>query len=185
MKAAYILFDGLTALDFIGVYDPLGRLRTMNVLPEFSWRVCAMTKTVTDDRGLLFTADTVGESLAGYDLIIIPGGFGTKPLETDRAFLAWLATASDVPLKTSVCTGAMLLGAAGFLGDRPATTHHNSYADLAYYCKDIRTDRVVDAGDVITAGGVSSAISLGLHLVERFAGADARRIIARQMDYPY
>ena len=85
----------------------------------------------------------------------------------------------------SVCTGALLLGAAGFLRGRRATTHPNAYKELEPYCGTVVHDRVVDEGDVITARGVSSAIDAGLHVVQRIAGADARMRIAAQMDYPY
>jgi cyclohexyl-isocyanide hydratase len=74
-----------------------------------------------------------------------------------------------VPLKVSVCTGALLLGAAGFLQGRRATTHPSVYKELEPYCGMVVRERVVDEGDVITAGGVSASIDLGLHLVERLA----------------
>ena len=185
MKTAFLLFDRLTALDFVGVYDPLTRLRSMQVMPDFAWSLCAFTNEVTDDRGLRFIPDAVAESLAGYDLIVVPGGFGTRPLQQDEAFLDWLRTAAPVPLKASVCTGALLLGAAGFLEGKRATTHPNNFDDLAPYCAHVVDARVVDEGDIITARGVTSALDLGLHLVERLAGEAARARIAKQMDYPY
>ena len=95
------------------------------------------------------------------------------------------AAAIGEPLKVSVCTGALLLGAAGFLQGRRATTHPSAYQELEPYCGEVVRERVVDEGDVVTAGGVSASIDLGLHLVQRLAGADARRRIAAQMDYPY
>ena len=185
MKAAFILFDRLTAMDFVGVYDPLTRLRSMGVMPDFEWSLCGLTLDVEDDRGLLFIPDTLAEPLDGYDLIVVPGGYGTRPLQQDKAFLTWLRTAEAVPLKASVCTGALLLGAAGFLEGKRATTHPSNFDDLAPYCAHVVDERVVDEGDVITARGVTSAIDLGLHLVERLAGEAARARIAKQMDYPY
>src|SRR5687767_12504086 len=100
----------MTALDFVSVYDPLTRLRSMGILPDFRWRVCAMTASVSDDRGLRFTPDMVGGALSGFDLLIVPGGYGTRALMRDRSFLDWLRSASSVPLKASVCTGSLLLG---------------------------------------------------------------------------
>lgn len=82
-----------------------------------------------------------------------------------------------------VCTGSLLLGAAGWLRDKPATTHPGAIDDLANYCRDVRSERVVDAGDIITSGGVTAAIDLGLHLVSRFAGEAARLRVAWQMEY--
>ncbi|MCK5913732.1 MAG: DJ-1/PfpI family protein, partial [Desulfuromusa sp.] len=94
-------------------------------------------------------------------------------------------TAAPVPLKASVCSGSLLLGAAGFLRGKKATTHPKAYTELARYCAKVSKERIVDEGDVITARGVTSAIDLGLHLVERLAGKETRIEIARQMDYPY
>ncbi len=185
MKTAFILFDQLTALDFVGVYDPLTRLRSMQVMPAFTWSLCAFTKDVCDDKGLRFSPDVVAEPLDEYDLIVVPGGFGTRPLQHDEAFLDWLRTAQAVPLKVSVCTGAILLGAAGFLKGKRATTHPHNFDELAPYCAQVVDQRIVDEGDIVTARGVTSAIDLGLYLVERLAGEAARTRIAKQMDYPY
>lgn len=185
MKTAFILFDQLTALDFVGVYDPLTRLRSMQVMPAFTWSLCAFTKEIADDKGLRFSPDVVAEPLDEYDLVVVPGGFGTRPLQHDDAFLDWLRTAEAVPLKVSVCTGALLLGAAGFLKGKRATTHPNGFDALAPYCAHVVDQRIVDEGDVVTARGVTSAIDLGLYLVERLAGEAARARIAKQMDYPY
>lgn len=185
MKAALIVFDNMTSLDFIGFYDPVTRLKTMKFMEAFSWDVCARQPRITDDRGLNITAGVVGESLAGYDLLFIPGGFGTRPLQHDSAFVDWIATARDVPLKTSVCTGSLLLGAAGFLKGKRATTHPGAYQELEPYCAMVVRQRIVDEGDVITGGGVSTSIDLGLHVVEKLTGPAARASIAKQMDYPY
>lgn len=185
MKTAFIIFDQMTALDLIGAYDPLTRLKSMNILPDFEWDICAFTEEVTDDKGLRLSPDIVGQSLGGYDLIFVPGGFGTRSLQFDAGFTGWLKTASPVKLKVSVCTGALLMGAAGFLAGKRATTHPSAFEQLEPYCETVVNQRVVDEGEVITGGGVSSSIDLGLHLVERLAGSDARTIIAKQMDYPY
>ncbi|MBU1183525.1 MAG: DJ-1/PfpI family protein [Pseudomonadota bacterium] len=185
MKTAFIIFDRMTALDLIGVYDPLTRLKSMNFVPEFNWQMCAFTEEISDDRGLRFVPDTVAESLGGYDLIVVPGGFGTRALQHDKLFTDWLKSAAPVKLKTSVCTGALLLGSAGFLAGKRATTHPNAFEELKLYCAAVETRRIVDEGDVVTARGVSSSLDLGLHLVERIAGSKARAHIAKQMDYPY
>ena len=140
---------------------------------------------MADDRGLRVGPDVVNEPLTGYDLLFIPGGFATRSLQHDAAFIAWLKSAASVPLKISVCTGALLLGAAGFLQGRRATTHPSAHAELAPYCRTVVSERVVDEGEVITAGGVSASLDLGLHVVQRLSGRDARERIARQMDYPY
>jgi len=94
MKIAFVIFDGLTALDFIGVYDPLTRLRTMGFIPDLTWDVCAFTPAVRDNTRLAFAPDKVGEPLAGYDIVVLPGGYGTRALIRDQNFLAWLRTAT-------------------------------------------------------------------------------------------
>lgn len=185
MHAAFVLFDRLTALDFVGAYDPLTRLRSMGFVPDFTWDLCARQANVVDDRGLILTAGKVGEPLSGYDLLVVPGGYGTRDLQTHAGFLAWLRTADAVPLKAAVCTGSLLLGAAGFLAGKPATTHPAAFADLGQYAQVDTTRRVVDAGNVVTARGVSAGIDLGLHLVQRLAGVAVAKKVATQMDYPW
>jgi len=187
MKAALVIFDHMTYLDFVGFYDPLTRLRSMNVLADFEWRICSNRERVTDDRGagLTLLADSVLEPLSAYDLLFVPGGYGTRRLQDDGRFMEWLRTAGPVPLKVSVCTGSLLLGAAGFLRGKRATTHPSSLKELEPFCAAVLGDRIVDEGDVITGGGVSAAIDLGLHVVERLAGLDARSRIAAQMCYPW
>jgi transcriptional regulator GlxA family with amidase domain len=185
MKAALVIFDGMTMLDFVGFYDALTRLRTMKFMPDLEWRICSPRPQAKDDRGLGMLADSVGESLSGHDLLYVPGGMGTRGLQHDRAFIDWIGTARDADLKISVCTGALILGAAGFLNGRRATTHPAALKELEPYCAEVVADRIVDEGNVITAGGVATSIDLGLHVVERLAGADARARMAKQMDYPY
>ena len=185
MKAAFVLFDRLTFLDFIGFYDAVTRLKTLKIQEDFAWRTCAMTQQVTDDRGLKIAVDSVAEPLQGYDLLFVPGGFGTRALQHDAKFVQWLQTAGDAQYKISVCTGALLLGAAGYLKGLRATTHPSAYKELEPYCKTVLQERVVDEGDIITGRGVSTSIDLGLHVVERLAGAEARSRVATQMDYPY
>jgi transcriptional regulator GlxA family with amidase domain len=110
---------------------------------------------------------------------------GTRDLQHEREFIDWLKTATPVKQKVSVCTGALLLGAAGFLRGKRATTHPSALKELEPYCEKVLTDRIVDEGDVVTGSGVSTSIDLGLHMVERIAGPDARTRAARQMCYPY
>ena len=185
MRAAFVIFEGMTALDFVGAYDPLTRLKSMRLLPEFEWDLCAFDADVSDDKGLKFKPDLVGEPLNPYDLIVVPGGFGTRTLQRDRAFIDWLRTSEAVKLKASVCTGSLLLGAAGFLKNKHATTHPSAFEELRPYCAQVLDKRVVDEGDIVTARGVTSALDLGLYLIERLAGSEARARVARQMDYPY
>jgi cyclohexyl-isocyanide hydratase len=173
----------MTALDFIGVYDPLVRLKRMGFLPALEWDICGTAEKVHDSTGLHFKPTKVNEDLGSYDMVVIPGGEGSRRLLDDDDFIAWLATASSCKRKASVCTGALLMGAAGFLRDRRATTHPSAMRELKRFCRAVVPGRIVDEGEVITAGGVTAAIDLGLYLCEELAGQAAKEQIRRQMDY--
>jgi cyclohexyl-isocyanide hydratase len=185
MKVGFIIYDGMTALDFVGAYDPVIRLNTMGFLPDLQWEVCARSMTVEDGAGLAFIPTKVGESLHVYDMIIVPGGYGSRRLIDDGAFIQWLRTAAPCHLKVSVCTGALLLGAAGFLKGKTATTHRSAFDDLRPFCASVVDRRIVDEGDVITARGVSASIDLGLYLCEKLTGREAKERIRQQMDYEH
>ena len=185
MKVAFVIFDRMTALDFIGFYDPVTRLKTMDFLPDMEWQVCARTTEVHDDKGLTFRVSRIEETLEGYDLIFLPGGQGTRTLKDDASFIEWIRSARSCRYKVSVCTGALILGAAGFLEGRTATTNPRAYDLLKAYTQKVSRERIVDDREVITAGAVASSIDLGLYVCEKFAGAEVRRKIQKQMDYPY
>jgi transcriptional regulator GlxA family with amidase domain len=184
MNIGFVTFDGLTVLDFVGVYDAVTRLRN-GYLPDLRWDICARSERVCDNTGLSLTPTRVGQPLTGYDMLIVPGGFGTRILMHDASFVDWVRTAAGAHYKVSVCTGSLLLGAAGSLAGKRATTHPSAYELLAPFCAQVVDERVVDEGDVITARGVTSSISLGLYLCEKLAGHAAREKIGMQMDYPY
>ncbi len=183
MKVAFIIYDGMTTLDFIGVYDPVTRLKTMGCMPELEWEICAQSGTISDGTGLHLMPTKIGESLRGYDMVIVPGGFGSRKLVDDSGFTEWLRTATLCKFKVSVCTGALLLGAAGFLKGKTATTHRTAFKELGRFCSSVVDRRIVDEGDVITARGVTSSIDLGLYLCEKLAGREAKERIRQQMDY--
>jgi cyclohexyl-isocyanide hydratase len=185
VKIAFVIFNGLTTLDFIGIYDPLTRLQTMGFMPDLSWDICSFTDIVKDDRGLVMIPTAIQEPLQSYDVLVAPGGFGTRTLIHDKNFVEWIKTAEPCRLKVSVCTGALLLGAAGFLKDKRATTHPSAFQELKPFCRMVLENRIVDEGNIITAGGVSSGIDAGLHVVEKLAGGETKKKIAKQMDYPY
>jgi len=185
MKIAFVVFNGLTMLDFIGIYDPLTRLKTMGFMPDLTWDICAYTDIVKDDRGLIMVPTAIQEPLQSYEALVVPGGYGTRMLIHDPKFVQWIKTAEPCKWKVSVCTGALLLGAAGFLRGKRATTHPSALQELTPFCQRVLENRIVDEGDIITAGGVSSGIDEGLYVVGRLAGAEAGSKIAKQMDYPY
>jgi cyclohexyl-isocyanide hydratase len=183
MKIAFVIFEGITLLDLIGIYDPVSRLKSMQYLPDISWEFCSFAPSVKDHFGLEIVPTKVNQSLAGYDAIIIPGGYGTRQLQLETDFLNWIKTAEPVKYKMSICTGSLILGAAGFLKGKTATSHFSEYETLALYCSKVSQQRIVEDGDVITAGAVSSSIDLGIFLCEKWAGKEAAIEIRKRMDY--
>lgn len=181
MNVAFVAYDGMTALDFVGAYDPITRLDRMG-FRKLEWDICARSPRVTAN-GLTLEADRVEPDLGEYALVFVPGGTATRELRHEPAVIDWLETAASCRYKTAVCTGSLLLGAAGFLEGRRATTHPSEYETLAEYAT-VRTERVVHDGDAITGRGVSAAIDLGLYVVEVLSDPETREAIARQMDYP-
>ncbi|MEL6925016.1 MAG: DJ-1/PfpI family protein [Bacteroidota bacterium] len=183
MKIAYILFDDITLLDFVGIYDPLSRIRLKNMLPDFQWDLCSHQAMIEDGYGLKMKMDKVRPDLSTYDMLIVPGGFGTRELMKDAEYLEWLRTAAPVPYKVSVCTGSLLLGAAGFLEGKSATTHFNEYETLKPFCKTVVPDRIVVDGKTITAGAVASSLDLGLYLCSLLVGGAKTEEIRVMMNY--
>lgn len=185
MKIAFIIYNGMTALDFIGAYDPLTRLKSMGFLKDLKWDICSHARKVKDNTGLVFIPTKVNKSLKNYDMVIVPGGFGSKKLVRNKGFIKWLKTVEDCKFKVSVCTGSLLLGAAGFLKSRKATTHPDAFNELKKFCFSVVDQRIVDEGDVITARGVTSSIDLGLYLCEKLAGKRIKKKIRKQIDYQH
>ena len=183
MRIGFIIYHEMTALDFVGVYDPLIRLKTMGFMPGLRWDICGFSSEVADSVGLGFIPTSVGAPLQEYDMIIVPGGSGSRKLLDDENFIKWLKTAEPCRLKVSVCTGSLLLGAAGFLKGKKATTHPDAFDELRRFCSSVVDERIVDEGDVITARGVTSSIDLGLYLCRKLAGPRAEEQIRQRMDY--
>lgn len=193
MNIAFVVFQGMTVLDFIGVYDAVTRLKSMEFMPNLRWEICAASDEVWDERvshpeskGLCLKPTQVNKPLNDYDMVIIPGGYGTRQLMKNDQFITWLRTAQNCPLKVSVCTGSSLLASAGFLNGKKATTHPSAFDELREFSEVVVVnERIVDQGEIITVRGVTSSIDLGLHLCEKLAGHEVKEKIRKQMDYPY
>ena len=183
MKIAYIVFEGITWLDLFGVYDAITRLRSGGYMPNLQWDFCCFEPPAKDVYGLEMVPTRTGESLAGYDVIIVPGGHGTRKLINNESFLNWIRTAANAEYKISICTGSLILGAAGFLTNARATSNYMEYETLRPYCKEVVKDRIVEDGNIITAGAVAASLDLGLHLCEKWAGREAREAISTKMNY--
>ncbi|AIQ68409.1 DJ-1/PfpI family protein [Paenibacillus graminis] len=185
MRMAFVLFDGITFLDFAGFYDVIRRLGAFEAGQGLEMEICGFREEVRDEQGLTVKVSRVQPELGQYDLLFVPGGMGTRALRGDKPFISWLQGAKDVPYKVSVCTGSLLLGAAGFLQDCWATTHPSSYGLLEPYCGQVVETRIVQDGKIITGGGVSTSIDLGLYMMSLLAGEDAMLAVKKQIDYPY
>ena len=183
-RIAFLAFPGLTLLDLVGVYDALRRIAAMGIDPDVSVRILGTKATILDDTGVAILPDAVYEDLRPYDLLIVPGGSGTRAMMADAQCLEYLKGWKGGSPIASVCTGALLLGAAGHLKGKRATTHHLALDALKPYCKEVVSDqRIVEDGLVTTAAGVTSSLDLGLYIVERWWGVQARERIADVMAY--
>jgi cyclohexyl-isocyanide hydratase len=185
MKMAFICFDQMTTLDLTGFSTAITWIGITKAKENVSWDFCAAQAEVTDDRGMIIRITNVLPDLSQYDLLFIPGGMSTRKLRFDTDFLEWIQTAKDVKYKVSVCTGALLLGAAGFLEGKKATTNPSAYELLEPYCSEVIRTRVVRDGHIFTAGGVTASIDLGLYMVECLIDRDFAEVVQTKMDYPY
>ena len=182
-RIAFLVFPQITFLDLVGGYDALRRVATLGVDPGVKHRIIGTAAEIVDESGLVIKPDGIYEDLGDFDLLYVPGGFGTRRLVDDERCIAYLRSWGSTRPVASVCTGSLLLGRAGYLIGKRATTNHNAFELLRPYCKEVVSDRVVDEGLVVTAGGVTSSLDLGLYLVEKFWGQPAREKISRQMEY--
>jgi transcriptional regulator GlxA family with amidase domain len=174
------IFKDITALDAIGPYEVLSRLPRTRV-----YFVATEPDMMRTENGMLaLHADATLSALARPDVIVFPGGFGTRKLMKDEQVLDWLRGAHAASQwTTSVCTGALVLAAAGILDGLEATTHWLLLDKLGELGATPVTRRVVEQGKVITAAGVSSGIDMALTLAARIAGEDMAQAIQLAIEY--
>jgi putative intracellular protease/amidase len=181
-QIAIPVFPRITALDGIGPYEVLQRLPGYEVV--FVGHERGMVRT---DNGMLgLSADATFEELTDPDILVFPGGVGTRPLMTDARVLDWVRTVhGTTTFTTSVCTGSLVLGAAGLLTGLTATTHWSAYDALASTGALPVADRVVEHLErrIITAAGVSSGIDMALRLVELLADETAAKAMQLMIEY--
>ncbi len=182
MTIAVPLFDRFTALDAIGPYEVLQRIPSIDVV-----FVGHRTGEVRSENGMLgITRDATFEEVPTPDVLVFPGGFGTRALEHDDRVLEWVRRAHRTTLyTTSVCTGSLVLAAAGLLTGRTATSHWSTYAELEAYGVTAVNQRVVEHIDdrIITAAGVSSGIDMALRLVELLVDRTAAEAAQLMIEY--
>jgi transcriptional regulator GlxA family with amidase domain len=180
VKTEILIFDGLTALDAVGPYEVLRSVP--------GWEVAFVSKSRgevrTDSGHLGLSADLALEEATEADIVLVPGGVGNRPLLEDEEVLGWLREV-DARTKwtTSVCTGSLVLGAAGLLEGRRATGHWLHLEPLRGYGADPVGGRVVEDGKLITAAGVSAGIDMALYLVGREAGPEMAQAIQLAIEY--
>jgi transcriptional regulator GlxA family with amidase domain len=180
-----LLFDGFDELDAVGPHEVLANGARAGADLTVRTVTHGRADSVVASHGLEVVPD--GE-LGDPDLLVVPGGGwttegGVRAVVDDGTLPdAVAAHHARGGALASVCTGAMVLAASGVLDGRPATTHHAAHADLEAVAERVDA-RVVDDGDVVTAGGVTAGIDLAFHLLERDHGADVAEQVAHEMEY--
>jgi transcriptional regulator GlxA family with amidase domain len=191
LSVGILIFDDVEVLDFCGPFEVFSSARAADAAEATAlFRVFTVAERagVVRCRGNLLVQPhfTIADH-PPIDLLVVPGGWGTRREARNAALLDWIAAQDQgSTLTLSVCTGAFLLAARGLLDGKPATTHWASLDRLAegYPAIEVRRDvRFVDAGHVVTSAGVSAGIDMALHVVERLRGPAVAAATARNMEY--
>ena len=190
MNCVILLFDGFDELDAIGPYEGFANAATAGADCTPSLRTIDETERVTADHGLRVEPDGRLDAV-DPDLLVVPGGGWNDRGETGTWAEAQRGAIPDAIAEAAergttiagVCTGGMLLARAGILGGRPAVTHKSALAELRATAADVVEARVVDDGDVLTAGGVTAGLDLTIHLVDRMFGAEIAEAVRTEMEY--
>ncbi|MEU5692357.1 DJ-1/PfpI family protein [Actinosynnema sp. NPDC020468] len=187
LRVQVLMFDGVEEQDFAGPVEVLGLVGKMTGRVVVSQVTTGRPAVVTCTYGTRVDVRQ-GWSPRDADVLVVPGGGytdrtgpGVHRVNADRRFLAALASAEALPV--GVCTGVMVLSAAGLTKGRPATTHSGAKADLAAQGATVVDARVVDDGTLITAGGITSGLDAALWVVERFLGAQAAQRAETVLEY--
>ena len=183
-----LLFQDVEELDAIGPWEVLSHWTRH--FPEDGYAVSCLSSSgglVQCAKGLVVEAHHSYADVPPLEVLVYPGGQGTRPHLNDDAQLDWVRSQrASVPLMTSVCTGSLVYAAAGLLAGRPATTYWRSLDKLAQLDPSIEVrpnDRFVDDGDLVTSAGVSAGIDMALHLVVRLAGVERARQVRQGIQY--
>ena len=189
-----LIFDDVEVLDFCGPFEVLASARSIGSEGDDGrlYRVLTIAErpeTVRCRGDLLVQPHHTIVDHPPLNILVVPGGRGTRRERQNRTLLDWIAAQdTQTSLTTSVCTGSFLLAAAGLLDGRRATTHWASIDWLREHhpAVDVRADeRVVDEGHLVTSAGVSAGIDMALHLLERLHGRDVAEETARGMEYDW
>lgn len=188
-RLAILLFDDAEVLDFCGPFEVFSVAKEARDTPAFDVYTVAESTPILARNGLSINPDHTLSSCPAPDILLIPGGVGTRRLIQNESLVHWIgATASDAQLVLSVCTGALLLAKAGLLNGLQVTTHHDAF-DLLRALEPSSTvlegRRFVDNGRIITSAGIAAGIDMSLHVVARLLGAKVARATAKHMEYPW
>lgn len=180
MKIAMLLYDNMTALDFVGPYQVFGALPGASV-----FTVARTAGPIRDDRGImLFNAEHSLQDIEAADILFVPGSSNNGHVLRDVETLDWLRTVDRTTRwTTSVCTGSLILGAAGLLQGRRATTHWAVLEALKQFGAQSVAERVVIDGKYVTGAGVAAGIDMALTLVANAVGADAAQTVQLIIEY--
>jgi len=184
IPVAFLLSEGAVVIDFCGPWEVFQDVMVPGRMEDafHLYTVAETTKPIRASAGLTIIPDYTLKTAPAPKVIVIPAQHGHS-----QAMLDWVRKSSqNADVTMSVCTGAFLLAATGLLSGKPATTHHSGYKSLAVEFPDIevkRGARFVEAGNLATAGGLSSGIDLALRVVERYYGRDVATQTAYQMEY--
>jgi transcriptional regulator GlxA family with amidase domain len=194
-RVGIVVFDDVEVLDFCGPFEVFSvtRLneerRREDPSPFAVLLVAQQAGVVTAAGGLRVIPDVTLDACPALDVLVVPGGWGTRREIHNAELLAWIAQRGrQVETLTSVCTGAMLLGHAGLLDGRRATTHWRSLDWMSESFPQVTVERalhVVEDGHVVTSAGISAGIDMALRVVARYHGEAIARATARQMEYPF
>jgi len=180
MEIAIPLFDRFTALDAVGPYQVLSALPGARV----RFLAAEAGPVRCDNRMLTMVAEARWEDAPQPDVLVVPGGIGTRDLLGDERLMTWVRSVHETSrYTTSVCTGSLVLGAAGVLDGLDATTHWLEMETLRSLGAEPTSERVVERGKVITAAGVSSGIDMALRLADLIAGPVAAQAIQLAIEY--
>lgn len=182
MRIGIFVFDGVEELDAVGAYAVLASAKHLHPPLDLTVRFRALQEQVTGDLGIKFLAHEVQRDLGGLDLFIIPGGSGRKEVVQDSEWLKSLLDFGTEKPVASVCTGALILMAAGLLAGRKATTHRSAMDELRGTAQ-VVDQRIVEDGLVTTAGGVTASIDLGLQLLRKNFGPELADEVAEHLEY--
>jgi transcriptional regulator GlxA family with amidase domain len=184
LAIAIALWDGVEELDFAGPYEVLTAWARESDREITVRTVAESTGPIRCSHGLRVLPDVAWAEVGEVNVLVLPGG-DSRPLVADEAFVQRMRDLAGAgTLMTSVCTGALVYGAAGLLAGRPATTHWSALDRLAAYGAGVDADaRFVDDGDIVTAAGVSAGIDMALHLVARLESPERARSVRRYIQY--